>query len=84
MNNINLNNLLNEFLEMIKNSWTYGKMTAVEKERCIDALVEVYQMGFVKGTVKARWEQLNAHYRVFLKAIGYSGCTWRETEAGAF
>lgn len=84
MDNINYDNLLNEFLKMIRNSWTYDKMTPEEKQRCIDALAEVYQMGFVKGAVKARWEQMNAHYRVFLKAIGYNGCTWRETEKASF
>lgn len=77
----NKENALNDFYEMIKNSWTYERMTEKEKERLSAVLfLDVRIEKALKGTYSQRWEMLQAIYATFLSAIGYTDFSWREEE----
>lgn len=65
---------LEEFMKMIKQSWTWLKLTEEEKERfyeCIDHSI-------LFGTFTQRWRHLNDIYFSFLMGLGYSWDNWRE------
>lgn len=67
-----------DFLEMIKKSWTYDRMTREEKEKIHVILLDCRTTDNIKGTYRQRWEALNAVYFAFLIAIDYNGPDWRE------
>lgn len=70
---------LNDFCAMIRNSWTYARMTDEEQARCIEALQCVEDFNALKGTAAARWNLLHAVYSAFLSGLGYTSSTeWRE------
>ena len=74
-------NALNDFYEMIKNSWTYERMTELEKRRLSAALfLDMRTEKALKGSYSQRWEILQAIYATFLNAIGYTDFGWREEE----
>lgn len=66
-----------DFLEMIKNSWTWNRLTEKEKEQFMKAweTVTVCWTGngesAVKGTYRDRWRVCNALYHMFLTGVGY-------------
>lgn len=65
---------LEKFMEMIKQSWTWERLTKEEIERfyeCIDRSI-------LFGTFKQRWQHLNDIYFSFLMGLGYSWNNWRE------
>ena len=67
------NAIENYFQSVIKNSWTWGKLTSEEQQRFIN-------MDFdrIKGTDTMRVEWLNTMYHVFLAGLGYKPIGWRE------
>lgn len=56
-----------DFIEMIKHSWTYNRMTKQEKDCCIHILRECELL----GTYKQRWIILHSAYYSYLVGIGY-------------
>ena len=79
-------NAFGEFIDMIKKSWTYDRMTETEKAHCIDALHQAAIYDKIdRGSYLQRWQNFNAVYTGFLWALGYSEnpVTWRETDADA-
>ena len=72
-------NVLNDFILMIENSWTYARLTEEEKERLKTVLFDDIRVEeALKGTCKQRRAILHAIYSTFLTAIGYNGFSWRE------
>lgn len=72
-------NVLNDFILMIKHSWTYEKLTEEEKEKLEKILLDdVRTEEALKGTYNQRWAILQAIYSTFLTAIGYDGFNWRD------
>ena len=67
-------NAIYNYIEMTRDSWTFDRMTADEKKRCIEAL----KYSNVKGPYNTRWDALHAVYFAFLLGVGYTGPTWRE------
>ena len=64
------------FQNVIKNSWTWEKLTEGERERFINMNV----LDRIKGNDKTRIEWLNTIYTAFLNALGYKPIGWKETE----
>ena len=64
------------FQNVIKNSWTWNRLTEEERKRFID--MNVFDR--IKGNDKTRVEWLNTIYHSFLCALGYEAIGWRETE----
>ena len=69
-----------DFLDMIKNSWTYARMTQEEKEKIQEILTSGRIKEDIKGTYKQRYNALNAVYYAFLIGIGYDNFNWRGGE----
>ena len=72
-------NVLQDFKQMIYNSWTYNKMTPQEKHQWEEVLEHVKITNVLKGTYSQRWETLQAIYHSFLLALNYTW-NWREEE----
>lgn len=70
--------VLSDFIGMIKESWTYNKMTYEEKERLLDMLDSNRTKDALKGTYDNRWCVLQAIYGAYLIGIGYDNFNWRE------
>lgn len=68
-----------DFITMIYKSWTYAKMTDLEKARLDDAF-EFVSRGCITGNYKTRWNIMQAAYTAFLTGIGYDGTKWREPD----
>ena len=66
-----------DYLEMVKKSWTYERMTKAEKEKLQDLFNGERIKDTIKGTYNQRWETLNAIYYAFLIGIGYNNADWR-------
>lgn len=63
-----------DFLEMIRKSWTWARLTDQEKERFVDV---VYDCD-VKGSYKQRFHILHKLYHAFLMGMNYDPLNWRE------
>ena len=70
--------VLSDFIVMIRNSWTYDKMTYKEKDRLLEMLDSNRTKDALKGTYNNRWSVLQAIYHAYLIGIGYSDFSWRE------
>jgi len=69
-------NALMDYMKMIKESWTWARMTEEERARCTKALCSSH----IKGTWEQRFEQLHDVHRAFLYGLDYKPIGWRETE----
>ena len=70
--------LMDRFVLMIENSWTFEKMTQTEKLNCRYMLAAHTTQNALKGTDSQRWAVLQACYSAFLDGIGYNGASWRD------
>lgn len=72
-------NALKDYLEMIKKSWTWARLTEKERKTFEEWLHKArYEL---KGSYKQRWEILGNYYTMFLLGTGYDNpLNWRETE----
>lgn len=77
-------NVLQDFINMIQNAWTFDKMTEGEKKRLFETLHDIPTTIATKGTYQQRWEILQAIFSAYLAGLGYSGFDWRETEKQPF
>ena len=70
-----------EFINMIRNSWTYARLYDSERRRVeeiiTDACNDNYETHII-GTVRQRWQLLHGLYSAFLSGCGYSWNGWRE------
>ena len=71
-------NALSNFIDMIRNSWTWARMTENEQNRLLESLCNSRTKDALKGNFDQRWKVLNALYGVYLDGIGYDGMNWRE------
>lgn len=69
---------INNFIDMIRQSWTYAKMTIEEQKRCLDLFYDIRTQKALKGNYNQRWDTLQALYGAYLKGLGYSDFNWRE------
>lgn len=75
----NKENALNDFLEMIYNSWSYQTLTDEEKNR-FKRLEWVFER--IKGTYKQRFEYMNYVYHAFVEGIGGTETLMKRQERG--
>lgn len=73
----NLDEVTNKYFQnVIKNSWTWQRLTKEEKQRFIDLNI----FSEIKGNKGIREQWLFTVYAGFLAGCGYDGFRWRETE----
>lgn len=75
MNNLEI---VNDYIEMIKNSWTYERLTSEERKRLIDLFNHVSVLNSLKYTKDHKWDVLHDVYYSFLIALEYTPIGWRE------
>ena len=68
--------LENYFHNVIEKSWTWSRLTEVERKRFIG--MDVFER--IKGNDKTRIEWLCTIYESYIEALGYKPIGWRETE----
>ena len=68
-----------EYLEMIKQSWTWAKLTEQEKEKFSELLEHPCSAVVIRGNYDQRWEACEALYHTYLEGLGYTPLDWRET-----
>ena len=68
-----------DWLEMIKQSWTWARLTESEKETFLSLLEHPCSAVVIKGTYHQRWEACDALYHTYLEGLGYTPLDWRET-----
>lgn len=66
----------NYFQNIIKNSWTWAKLTEEERQRFID--MNVFDR--IKGNDITRIEWFNTIYHSFLVGLNYKTIGWREDD----
>lgn len=76
----NKNFVFTDFLETIKKSWTYEKLTEEEKGKLHQILLDYRTTDNIKGNYQQRWNALNALYFAFLTALDYTPTGWREND----
>lgn len=68
------------FKKMIRQSWTYQKLTKEEQDQLEKTFEDTAVKKAIKGTYNQRWETLQAIYHAFLLGVGYNSFNWREKE----
>lgn len=82
---MNKDNAKTLFINMIENSWTYGRMTREEQTRLSEVFESHATREAIKGNYQQRMAILHAIYDAYLIGIGYNGFRWREKdETGVF
>ena len=71
---------LNDWLTMIRKSWTWNRLTSKEQAKFLTLLENITHRSShpVIGTYRNRWEVLQVVYEGFLDGCGYDGMNWRE------
>lgn len=74
-------NAFSDYIQVIKQSWTWNRMTEEEQKRFLDMVIQEYNRNLViVGTYQHRNRVLNAIYGAYLSGLGYCGGDWREPE----
>ena len=73
-------NAVYNYIIMIKDSWTYQRLTEDEQQRLFDTISWSEKRGQIKGNYEQRWDILQAIYHSFINALGYKPIGWREPE----
>lgn len=79
MNNRPKEAAYDDFIETIKESWTWQRLTDDECAVFIDDIMNHPSLR-PSGTWSARWNFYQAVYGAFLYGLGYNGTGWREDE----
>lgn len=74
-------NAVNDFIEMIEQSWTWEKLTHNERSifyEFIGDLEHANTVSRIKGSYKQRYDTMHMLYSIYLAALGYTGGpNWR-------
>lgn len=68
-----------DWLEMIKQSWTWARLTDDERKAFSGLLEHPCSSVVIRGNYDQRWEACEALYHTFLEGLGYKPLDWRET-----
>ena len=60
-----------DYIEMVKKSWTYNRMTSEEKKKCLQILNDEIKVEVYGTSYKQRWNTLNGVYWAYLVGLGY-------------
>lgn len=70
---------LSDWMEMIRHSWTWERLTEEERKRFC-SLLSHPGCFHLRGSYMQRWDYLQDVYFAFLTALEYKPIGWRETE----
>lgn len=69
---------LNDYIEVIRHSWTYERMTKEEQNRLEELLHSNRTEKSLRGTHRQRCNIIASIYEAYLLGIGYTDFNWRE------
>ena len=69
-----------DYLDMIKKSWTWARLTEKEQQRFIESIEKTknHTQTPLKGSYADRWKVMEALYATYLDALEYKPIGWRE------
>lgn len=76
--------VFNIFIENIKNSWTFEKLTESEQKKFYNLFNSTRIREHIKGTEKQKYSFLNDIYFAFLMGLGYDDFNWRASSSDNF
>lgn len=79
----NKENAIDNYIDIIHNSWTWAKLTEKEQNSFIDTLRCMIDRGDIKGTYAQRNLYMSNLYTMFLSGVGYDSPQWRNTDPDA-
>ena len=65
-----------QFMKMIRNSWTWARLTEEEAKRCEKVISKFPLIAFREK--RHIWDALHEVYGAFLEGTGYKAIGWRE------
>ena len=71
-------NAVNDFITMIKRSWTWERLTPQERHVYLDRMDFLDRTGKIKGRYEDRWAQAQELYTMFIDGAGAHEDHWRE------
>lgn len=69
---------LDEFVDMVRKSWTFGRLTTAERDKLWEAFE--FAARHLRGNFDARWATLQTVYNAFLLGVGYTDFNWRDVK----
>lgn len=69
---------LDRFIPIMRNSWTYDRLTEDERQRITDRITR--RAAVMLGDENHMYAELQAFYSAFLDGTGYTWKGWREPE----
>lgn len=73
--------VLENWYNMIKKSWTYDRLTSKERQRLDDVITSCQLNNCLSGTARHRWNILQAIYYSYLLGVGYDSPNWRQEQS---
>lgn len=70
-------NAVSDYMKMIKESWTWEKLTEEEKTNFEKSVLWSLEQKIIVGNYKQRYMILHALYHTFLNGVGYTNENWR-------
>lgn len=77
MANKNKEAAVNEYIEMIKGSWTWDRLSTYERDAFLKSIQWATEQGAMIGNYKQRWMICEAMYEAFLNALCFAPTGWR-------
>lgn len=74
----NKENAVIDFMQMIRNSWTWARLTFQERIDFANSVDWAIKQNAILGTYKQRYQIVQALYLTFLMALGYGESDWRD------
>ena len=71
-------NAVSDYMKMIKESWTWEKLTEEEKTNFEKSVLWSLEQKIIVGNYKQRYMILHALYHTFLNGVGYTNEKWRD------
>ena len=69
-----------DYLEMIKKSWTWAKLTEKEREKFLELLEHPCSAVVIRGNYEQRYDACEALYHTFLEGLNYDPLEWRDAQ----
>ena len=79
----NKENAIDNYIDIIRKSWTWAKLTEQEQNSFIDTVRSIIVRGDIKGTYKQRSLYMSNLYTMFLMGVGYDSPNWRNNDPDA-
>lgn len=77
MTNKNKEAATTDYIEMIKGSWTWDRLSTFERRAFLKSIEGAENLKQIHGNYEQRWMICEAMYTTFLNALCYAPTGWR-------